>query len=821
MIRTPIGTDCKTIMAKFATIMWLPERRSSRIIITRVLCRHCLLAIILLAFAIQLPAQSRVTVSGYVRDSISGESLAGATVFVKEVSQGVSANRYGFYSLTLPAGTYTLVYSFLGYETMEKSVVLQGSLSANVNLSPRSYIGKEVVIRADTRKDENVQSTEMGKIDLSMGKIRELPALFGEVDVLKAIQLLPGVQSAGEGNAGLYVRGGSPDQNLILLDDAPVYNTGHLFGFFSIFNGDAIQDVTLYKGGMPANYGGRLSSVVDVTMKEGNNKEFHGEGGIGLISSRFSIEGPLKKNKSSFIISGRRTYADLLVKPFVSKTSSFRGSGYYFYDLNAKVNYIFSEKDRLFLSGYFGRDVFKFVSSERSFSTNIPWGNTTATLRWNHLFNDRLFANTTLLFNSYDFSFGATQNNLEISLNSGIRDANAKIDFDYYASFRHHLKFGANYTYHTFIPSTASGKSGDDSFEPENPLKKYAHEAALYLLDDYTISDRLKVNLGLRYSVFQQVGPYTLYRPSADGKEDTTVYKRLQPVRTYGGLEPRLIIRYAFSNESSVKASVTRNYQYIHLVSNAGTTLPTDLWVPSTYKTRPQVAWQYSAGYFRNFQDNTYETSLEVYYKDMRHQIEFRPGYTPSLEDPEDEFVFGKGWSYGAELFLHKQRGNLTGWIGYTLGWTWRQFPDINNGIKYPAKYDRRHDLSVVGTYHLNKRWEFSGVFVYGTGNAITLPEKFYFIEGTLTQEYSDIDSYRMKPYHRLDLSATLTPKPKPGRRFSHSWTFSVYNAYSRLNPYFLYFDQSGSALEGTLHVQAKKVALFPVIPSVTWNFKF
>ncbi|GAA4306240.1 TonB-dependent receptor [Compostibacter hankyongensis] len=779
------------------------------------------LAVALLSANLSVQAQALHTVSGYIRDGASGESLAGATVLVRETGQGVTANNYGFYSLTLREGKYTLLYSFLGYAAEEREVDLGQSRQLNVELSTTTVRSQEVVV-TDSRKDENVSTTEMGKTTLSVGEIKKLPALFGEVDVLKSIQLLPGVQSAGEGNAGLYIRGGSPDQNLILLDGAPVYNTGHLFGFFSIFNGDAIRNVSLIKGGMPANYGGRLSSVVDVSMKEGNNKTFHGEGGIGLVASRFSFEGPLKKDKSSFIISGRRTYVDMLVKPFVSKNSSFRGSGYYFYDLNAKVNYIFSDKDRVYLSGYFGRDAFKFVSREQTFSASIPWGNATGTLRWNHLFNNRLFANTSLLYNDYDFSFNAVQNGLKVGLKSGIRDVNGKIDFDYYPTPRHHLLFGANYIYHTFVPSTASGVSGDEVFNPENPLKKYAHEIGLYLLDDWEAGKRWKINLGLRYSGFQQIGPYTSYTRDAGGnKTDSTVYKRWEPVRTYGGLEPRIILRYALSDVSSLKAAVTRNYQYIHLVSNAGSTLPTDLWVPSTYRTRPQIAWQYDIGYFRNFNQNMYETSVELYYKSLRNQLEFREGYTPSLEDPENEFVKGKGEAYGAELYIHKQRGKLTGWIGYTLSWTWRQFPDLNEGRRYPAKYDRRHDLSVVATYALNKKWNLSAVFIYGTGNAITLPEKFYFIEGTLTQEYSEINAYRMKAYHRLDLSATYTPTPKPGRKFSHSWSFSLYNTYSRLNPYFLYFDQEGRALDGTLKVQGKEVALFPVIPAVTWNFKF
>jgi hypothetical protein len=788
----------------------------------RVLRRGCLLALCAAAWngAAAQHAGPRYVVSGYVRDSASGESLIGASVLVKGGTEGVVTNAFGFYSLALPAGADTLYYSFLGYQRRALPVVLTRNRTMNVSMSVLSVTGQEVVVTG-RRKDENVASTEMGTIDLSMKNIKELPALFGEVDVLKTIQLLPGVLS-GEATAGLYIRGGSPDQNLILLDGAPVYNPGHLFGFFSVFNGDAIKDVTLIKGGMPASYGGRLSSVVDIAMKEGNDKSFHGEGGIGLIASRLSLEGPIRKDRSSFMISARRTYVDLLVKPFVSKKSSFHGSGYYFYDLNAKANYIFSDRNRLYLSGYFGRDVFNFVSKERTFSTNIPWGNATATLRWNHLFSPKLFSNTMLIYNDYRFAFNAVQDNFTVGMHSGIRDESFRSDLDYFASPAHHIKFGMLYTFHTFTPSTVSGNSGSSSFNPENPFTKRANEGALYLQDEWTVSRHLKINAGVRWSVFQQVGPFTRYFRDASGEvTDSTVYGRFKPVETYQGLEPRLILRYGLGASSSVKAAVTRADQYVHLVSSNSTTLPTDLWVPSTYQVRPESAWQYSLGYFRNFRDNTFETSLEVYYKDMRHQIEFKEGYIPSLDDPENSFVFGQGWAYGSELFIHKQRGRLTGWIGYTLSWAWRRFPQLNGGRKYPTRYDRRNDLSVVASYKLNKSWTLSGDFVFGTGNAITLPERFYLIEGVLSQGYSSLNTYRMKPYNRLDLSATYQPPPKPGRKFSHSWSFSLYNAYSRLNPYFLYFDQSGSYLDGSLRIQAKKVALFPVIPSVTWNFKF
>ncbi len=773
----------------------------------------------LLSCGIFSSAQQKFTLNGYVKDSVTGESIINATISVN--GKNVSSNQYGFYSITLDQGSYDVLVSHVTYQASSFSVNLDKNIELNVFLKTRSESLNEIVVYS-RRRDQNVREAQMGKVDLSINQIKNIPAFMGEVDILKTIQLMPGVRNAGEGNAGFYVRGGGPDQNLILLDDAVVYNTGHLFGFFSIFNSDAIKNVTLIKGGMPAQYGGRLSSVLDVTMKDGNTNKFQGEGGLGLIASRLSLQGPIVKDKASFIVSVRRTYIDALVKPFIKKTSNFYGSGYYFYDLNAKINYRFSDKDRIYLSGYFGRDVFTFNNSELSFKADIPWGNSTATLRWNHVFNPKLFANTTLVYNDYNFSFGAAQNNFNIKLASGIRDGNAKIDFDYYPSGNHKLKFGGLLTYHKFIPNVTSGQQDSVIFKPVSEGEKFALEKALYIQDDWDVSEKLKLNYGVRWAGFSQIGPYKMYTRDADQNvTDSSIYNSWSKVVNYHGLEPRATMRYSLGEKGSVKASASRNLQFIHLVSNAGTTLPTDLWVPSTFRVKPQVSWQYAAGYFRNFKDNQYEASIEVYYKNMRNQIEYREGYTPGLTDPEEEFVFGKGWSYGAEFFVNKVRGRFTGWIGYTLSWTWRKFPGLNEGLKYPAKYDRRHDLSVVGTYEFNKQWKFSAVFVYGTGNATSLPERFYFINGVLTQEYSSINKYRLKPYHRLDLSAIYTPTPKRKKKLESYWVFSLYNTYSRMNPYFVYFNQSGNAANGTLKIEARQVSLFPLLPSVTWNFKF
>lgn len=780
----------------------------------------CILFFLLISFS--AAAQNKYTISGYVKDSLNGETLIGATISVQGLTKGISSNLYGFYSITLDEGSYLLVCTFIGYRQKIFQINLTSDVKLNFEVLPKIQLSQEVVVSAKKR-DANVKNAQMGKITLPIEQIKAIPAFLGEVDLLKTIQFLPGVRNAGEGSAGIYVRGGGPDQNLILLDDAPVYNTGHLFGFFSIFNADAIKNVTLIKGGMPAQYGGRLSSVLDVSMKEGNNQKFQVDGGIGLIASRLSIQGPIKKNKSSFIISARRTYIDAIAKPFISKTSQFNGSGYYFYDLNAKANYIFSDKDRVYLSGYFGRDVFDFANGKQSLKINIPWGNSTATLRWNHVFNNKLFGNTTAVYNDYNFSFNAIQNDFELKLASGIRDISIKQDFDLYPYTGHKIKFGGIYTYHKFTPSVISGRQDSTVFKPNNAQIKFGNDAALYVQDDWEINEKINIHAGLRYSWFQQTGPYKIYETDADGNRlDSTVFAKGKAVKTYGGLEPRFTLRYALNDETSIKGSVTRNLQYIHLVSNSGTTLPTDIWVPSTYKVKPQISWLYAAGLFKNFKDNMYETSVELYYKQMQNQIEYKEGYTPTgLDDTENSFVFGKGWSYGAEFFVNKTKGRLTGWVGYTLSWTWRKFPQLNFGEKYPAKYDRRNDMSIVAIYELNKKWRFSSSFVFGTGNAVTLPQRFYIVGGILTQEYSRINEYRLPAYHRIDFAAILTPKKNAKRKWKSEWVFSVYNTYNRKNPYFIYFDQTGNPFNGTLEIQAKQVSLFPVIPAITWNVKF
>lgn len=815
-----------------------------------------LILIVLTCFSSLLWAQEKqkYTISGYVKDASNGEYSIGANVYVKELMKGGSTNQYGFYSITVEKGKYHLVVTYVGYETFEKEITLDKDIRINVDLKPSAVNVKEVEVVSE-KSDKNVSSTNVGNVKLDMEEIKKIPAFLGEVDVLKTIQLIPGVKSSGDGNTGFYVRGGGPDQNLILLDEAVVYNASHLLGFFSVFNGDAVKNVNLIKGGMPAQYGGRLASVLDISMKEGNNKSYHAQGGIGLISSRLTIEGPIKKDTGSFIISARRTYADAIARPFAKPSSSLKNSGYYFYDLNAKVNYRLSDKDRIFLSGYFGRDVMNFKDKDAGFALKVGWGNGTGVVRWNHLFSPKLFMNASAIFSNYDFSFGAEQSGFEFKLFSGIRDWNAKLDFGYFPTVRHEIKFGVNYIYHMFTPTSVSAKQGETEFD-FGPVKKLrAHEMAAYISDDFDVTDQFKIHAGLRYSHFMQIGPFDRYNkdPFTGLTSSVTHYGENKNVADYGGFEPRLNARYSINTKSSVKASYTYNLQYIHLASLSAVTLPTDTWVPCSELVKPQKGSQYSLGYFRNFKENTYETSVEVYYKDLKNQIEYRDGALPgqSVNDNADNmFVYGKGQAYGVEFFVKKRIGKLNGWAGYTLSYTKRKFPDINQGKEFYAKYDRRHDVSCVLSYDLSKKWTFSVIWVYGTGNAITIPVSYYFIDGNFVTEYGPRNSFRMPPYHRMDLSVTFTPDrakkierkkarlskryerkgkdastielPKKwAKNYESSWNLSIFNVYNRHNPYIVYFANEGSAYDGTLRIKAKQVYLFPILPSITWNFKF
>ncbi len=798
--------------------------------------RYTLFTLFSLFFLTFSFAQKKSTLSGTITDAESGEAIINAKIYIPAIRQGAVTNTYGFYSLTVESGTQIIEFRSGGMETVVKEFDLTADIVFNIEMSSEIKNIGEVTISA--KKGENVNSARIGQIDLDVEKIKTLPAFMGEVDIIKAIQLLPGVSSVSEGGQGFYVRGGGPDQNLVLLDEGVVYNAAHLFGFFSVFNVDAIKSVTLIKGGMPANYGGRMSSVLEVHMNEGNNKKFKIKGGLGVISSRLTIEGPLKKDKGSFIVSARRTYIDVIMKAAIPETSPFSGSSYYFYDLNLKLNYKLTEKDRIYLSGYYGKDVFTYGNKTDAFSVDMPWGNGIAALRWNHLFSNKLFMNVTSTFSDYQFKFGSEQDEFRFALKSQITDIGAKVDFTYFPSTRHKLKWGAEYIYHTFNPTSVSAASQDIVFDTGEAQKLYSHESAVYVLDEFDLNEKIKLNAGLRYSMYQHVGPFKRYIKGDISNPDSVVnYSKGDLIKFYSGLEPRVSGRWLLSETSSIKAGYSYNYQYVHLTSLSAVSLPTDIWYPSTDKAKPQKGWQGSLGYFHNFKDDKYETSVEVYYKGMKNLIEYKEGALPgdNVNDNTDNIlVFGTGQAYGIEFFVKKAYGKLTGWIGYTLAKTERKFPDLNTGNVFPAKYDRRHDLSIVAGYKLNERWTFGAAFIYATGNTLTLPTSWYVQEQSLLFNYGARNSTRMAPYHRLDLSATLYDKSykvkqdeltgepiKVKKRFRSNWSFSVYNVYNRANPFFMYVDNNGDFLNGDFKISVKQVSLFPIIPSVTWNFEF
>lgn len=777
-------------------------------------------------------ASSKYTISGQIRSAQNGEFIIGALVVCKDLDLGTSTNNLGFYSLTLPAGKHTVEFAMIGFEPLVEEIELSGNITKSLELNVASQTMDALVIEAD--KAKNTESTDVGKIELSMNQIRNLPVLLGEVDILKTITLLPGVKSSGEGNAGFYVRGGGVDQNLILLDNATVYNASHLFGFFSVFNADAVSNLEITKGGIPANYGSRLASVLDIGLKEGNQKKVQAKGGIGSIASRFTIEGPLKKNVSSFIISGRRTYIDALIKPFIKPTANAYGSGYYFYDLNTKFNVRLNDRHQLFLSGYFGRDVFTFKSKKTAFETKIPWGNATATARWNWLISPKMIMNAIGTFTDYKFSFGAVQDQFEFTLSSGIRDMGGKVNWSFYPNIRHTMKWGLEYTHHQFQPNSVYARSGDTEFDTGPLVRLYSHESAVYALDEFDLTERLRVNAGIRYSMFLHVGPFNRYVKDQEGSfgipGNTTVitYEKGDVIKRYGGWEPRFNFRYKLNAQSSIKGGYMRNYQYIHLTSLSPTSLPTDVWLPSTDRLQPQIGQQGSLGYFRNFKDDQYESSVEVYYKTMENQSEYREGAQPDQtigDNIDNLLVFGRGYSYGAEFFLKKSVGQFNGWIGYTWSKTMRIFESINGGDPFPTRWDRRHDVSYVMNYKFNDRLELGFVFVYATGNAITLPIARYFYENRIVDVYGPRNGYRMAPYHRADISLTLHPKKKQkdGKpsRINSSWNFAIYNLYNRRNPYFIYFGTDGNFSSGNLQIKAYQVSLFPILPSITWNFEF
>ncbi|MFM9909186.1 MAG: TonB-dependent receptor plug domain-containing protein, partial [Chitinophagaceae bacterium] len=723
---------------------------------------------------------------------------------------GTATNTYGFFSITVPKGDYTMLVSYAGYTTITEKIELTENKQLSFELTGSNVI--EAVIVTNRKKNENVTKAIMGVEKLNMTEINQLPVLFGERDILKSIQLLPGIKSAGEGNSGFFVRGGGADQNLILLDEAPVYNASHLLGFFSTFNSDAIKDVTLYKGGMPAQYGGRLSSVVDIKMKDGNNKDYDVSGGVGLISSRLTIEGPIVKEKGSFIVSGRRTYADAFLK--LSPDSTLKNNTLYFYDFNLKANYKLGKKDRLYLSGYFGRDVLGFGET---FSTD--WGNKTATLRWNHLLNNKLFSNTSFIYSDYSYKIKIKSGTDKFVITSQIQDINLKQDFDYFVDNSSKFKFGGNIIKHTVSPGRIEAEA-TSNLKSSVIQYRYSWESALYASHELTLSEKLNIIYGFRVSNLTPTGPGNYYNYDQNGLvTDTVKYKSGESVTSYWNIEPRVSASFQFTSTSSIKISYNRNVQNLHLLTNSTSTTPNDLWLPSSNNVKPEIADQVSIGYYRNFKDNQYEFSIESYYKDLRNQIDYRNGSDLTANDNvESELVYGIGRAYGVELLLKKKSGKLTGWIGYTLSKTERKFKEINNGNYYNAKQDRPHDLSVVGIYKLSDRWILSGTFVYSSGNSVTFPSGKYRVNEQTIFLYTERNAYRMPAYHRLDLAATVESKKNKRRKYQSSWTFGLYNVYGRSNAFSIAFIDDPNDPTKTV---AERTALFRYVPSVTWNFKF
>ncbi len=766
--------------------------------------KQIILFVICFLTGVNISAQSQYTISGTIKDSRNGEALIGVAVTLADKSTvGTRTNDYGFYSITLEQGPQRLRAKYIGFKEEFKEITLDGDKTINWELESKQSL-KEVNIKAK-RKDDNISKAQMGTETINIKEIAKVPVLFGEKDVLKTIQLLPGVKSAGEGNAGFNVRGGSTDQNLILLDEAPVYNASHLLGFFSTFNSDAIKDATIIKGNSPANYGGRLSSVLDVRMKEGNNKKFAVNGGIGLISSRLTVEGPIQKEKSSFMLSGRRTYVDV----FLQMSEEFKKNSLYFYDFNAKANYKINEKNRIYLSGYFGRDVLGFGDI-----FGIDWGNATGTLRWNSLISKKLFSNTSLIYSDYDYNIKITSGSTKFNINSNITDLNFKEDFTYFLNPKNTIKFGLNAIHHNLTPTRFQGDSIDNT-----ALKKgrKSLEGGLYLTNTMTPSAKWSLDYGLRLSTFTILGGDKYNRFEGDKRVDSFDLISQRFGKTYLSPEPRFTANYIINDSSSVKIGYARNTQHLHLLSNSTSTSPTDQWIGNSYNIRPEISDQISIGYSRNFDDNNYELNVEGYYKNLQNQVDYKNGADINTAvDVESELLYGDGRAYGLELTFKKKTGKLTGWIGYTLSRTERNIDGINIGDWYVARQDRTHDLSIVGIYQLTERWSVSALFVYNTGNAVTFPSGKYNIGGQTQFYYTERNGYRMPAYHRVDVSATW--EGKTNKKFQSSWNIGLYNIYGRENAYLIQFRDNPSNANET---QALQYALFKFVPSITYNFKF
>ena len=769
------------------------------------------LCIFQIQFAI---GQEKFVINGNLKDQLTGEVIIRAVVRIEELPNlGVLTNEYGFYAIALPKGKYNLLITQLGYEKYKQQVTLEENISLNIFLKPANLL-KEVVVESG-RKNDNLLKAQMGTESLDIKAINKIPVIFGEKDILKTLQLLPGVKSAGEGNSGFYVRGGSSDQNLILLDEAPVYNASHLLGFFSTFNSDAIKDVTLIKGNAPAQYGGRLSSVLDVKMKDGNNQDLNVNGGIGLIASRISVEGPLQKDKSSFIISGRRTYADV----FLLASESFKDNILYFYDFNMKANYKIDEKNKLFISGYFGRDE---LGLKNTFG--IDWGNKTGTIRWNRIVSSRLFLNTSLIFSDYNYNVKLKNGATNFNINSNIKDLNLKQDYTFYVNPRNTLRFGFNSILHTITPTTFSGTViSSNTKEGRNGL-----ENAIYLSNYYKANNNLSIDYGMRLSAYSLMGGDIYNQYEGEKIINSIKIGKYSFGKTYLNPEPRITSNYRLNDEVSFKAGYARNVQHLHLLSNSTASSPSDQWIGNSYNIQPEIADQISIGYVQGFKKNNFELSTEVYYKNIQNQVDYKDGADiNTIKDVESVLLYGIGRAYGLEFLLKKKEGQFTGWISYTLSKTERKINGINYNNWYNAKQDRTHDLAVVGVYTLNPRWSVSGVFVYNTGDAVTFPTgKYqiqghsygfqYDIQGQTVYQYASRNANRMPTNHRMDLSVTYDKKKT--KRIQESWNFSLYNVYGRENAYQINFQEDPTDPTRTQIIQT---ALFRWIPSVTYQFKF
>ncbi|WP_442591230.1 TonB-dependent receptor [Pedobacter sp. AW31-3R] len=759
---------------------------------------------ILLLFSTTISfAQSRFTVNGTVTDKKNGETIIGATASVLGTGTGTATNAYGFYSLTLPAGKHRLVFRMIGYQNDTVQLNLTANIKLNHSMDNNSTSLNEVGIIAK-KNDDNIREARIGLEKLTPASVAKIPVIFGEKDIIKTAQLLPGIKSAGEGSAGFFVRGGAADQNLILLDEAPVYNASHLLGFFSTFNSDALKDVTILKGNSPAQYGGRLSSVLDVKMKDGNNQKYNGSAGIGLISSRASFEGPIAKDRGSFIVSARRTYVDL----FLKLSEDNKENTLYFYDINAKANYQINEKNRIFFSGYLGKDVLGIGKSMA-----VDWGNKTATLRWSSEFGPKLFSNASFIYSDYNYKMNFGASNSQTRLNSKIQDFNLKEEMTWFRTTNHTVKFGFNAIRHNLVPTRVTR----GATVPADKKGRSSYENAGFVNSTWKITDKLTLDHGIRLSAYSILGGDT-YRFFNKGiQTDSVVLDSGKIGKTYFNLEPRLQFNYLISDVSSIKGGFARNSQHLHLLSNSTSTSPTDQWFGDSYNIKPEVSDQFSLGYARNFNNSKYQTSVEVYYKNLKNQIDYKDGADISTSrDVESELLFGKGRAYGAEFLVKKTQGRLTGWIGYTLAKTERKIDGINNNKWYNARQDRTHDISLVGVYDLSAKWSLSGLWIYGTGNAVTLPKGKYQVGGQSIFVYTDRNGDRMAAYHRMDLAATYTKTNKRGREVS--WNFSLYNVYGRENPYTLTFEDSETDPNKTV---VKQTTLFRWIPSVTYNFKF